>query len=96
MVINYNKEGYNELIKNNILVYFYADWCSKCKMLNPILEEITSINILKVNVDKYKKLARKEGVMSLPCLILYDSGIELKRHIGIISRSELNDFINNK
>ena len=77
----YNGENFDEIIKNKILVDFYADWCGPCKMLGPVLENINEIEIIKVNVDNYNDLARKYGVMSIPCLILFDKGKELKRNI---------------
>ena len=70
----YNGENFDEIIKNKILVDFYADWCGPCKMLGPVLENINEIEIIKVNVDNYNDLARKYGVMSIPCLILFDKG----------------------
>ena len=52
MVINYNGEDFNELIKEKVLVDFYANWCGPCKMLGPVLEKVSDeIKVLKVNVD---------------------------------------------
>ena len=89
----YNGENFDEIIKNKILVDFYADWCGPCKMLGPVLENIKDIEIIKVNVDNYNDLARKYGVMSIPCLILFDKGKELKRNIGFINEAKIKEFI---
>lgn len=89
----YNGENFDEIIKNKILVDFYADWCGPCKMLGPVLENINEIEIIKVNVDNYNDLARKYGVMSIPCLILFDKGKELKRNIGFINEAKIKEFI---
>ena len=75
-------EDFNTLIKDKVLVDFYADWCGPCKMLAPLLEEIKNVNILKVNVDLYPDLAAKYGIMSIPTLILFENSKELKKEIG--------------
>ena len=91
---NYNGENFNEIIKEKVLVDFYADWCGPCKMMSPILESITNdIKVVKVNVDKYNDLAREYGVMSIPCLILFDGSKEIKRNIGFLPEPKLKEFI---
>ena len=91
---NYNGENFNEIIKEKVLVDFYADWCGPCKMMSPILESITNdIKVVNVNVDKYNDLAREYGVMSIPCLILFDGSKEIKRNIGFLPESKLKEFI---
>ena len=94
MIINYDGNNFNDLIKERVLVDFYANWCGPCKMLGPELEKISDeIKILKVNVDDNQDLAREYGVMSIPCIILFDNGKEIKRTIGFMPESKLRDFI---
>ena len=91
---NYNGENFNEIIKERVLVDFYADWCGPCKMLAPVLESVTNdIKVVKVNVDKHNDLAREYGVMSIPCLILFDEGKEIKRNVGFLPEPKLKEFI---
>ena len=75
MIKHYSKEeDFNEIIKNKVLVDFYADWCGPCKMLAMEIEKAASeidIDIVKVNVDDEEDIARKYGVMSIPTLILF-------------------------
>ena len=68
----YKGEDYDDLVKDGVvLVDFYADWCSPCKMLGAVLEELeTDIKILKVNVDEYPELASRFKVMSIPHIII--------------------------
>lgn len=94
MTINYGGSNFNELIKERILVDFYANWCGPCKMLSPELEKVSDeIKILKVNVDENQDLAKEYGVMSIPCIILFDGGKEIKRNIGFMPESKLREFI---
>ena len=89
MMIN----NFDELIQEKVLVDFYANWCGPCKMLSPILEKLEEVKVLKVNVDENPELAKKYGVMSIPCLILFDKGKELKRNVGFIPENKLKEFI---
>ena len=88
-----NKEQFFEIISNKVLVEFYADWCGPSKMLAPILENIDSVDILKVNVDSFPDLAAKYGVMSIPTLILFENGKELKKEIGFKNLDEIKKMI---
>lgn len=82
----------SKLKDKKILVDFYADWCGPCKMLGTILEEM-DFPILKINVDKFPELVRKYGVMSIPTIILFDNGKEIKKNIGFLSKNELEEFL---
>lgn len=89
----YKGEDFENIIKRKVLVDFYADWCGPCKMLGPVLEKITDIDVVKVNVDEYNDLARKYGVMSIPCLVLFNNGSEVKRNVGFIPEAKVREFI---
>ena len=81
MLINYKEKNFNEIIQKKVLVDFYATWCGPCKMLSPVLEELSKeidIDIIKVDVDENNDLAKEYGVMSIPCLILFENGKEIK------------------
>ena len=97
MIKHYSKkEDFNEIIKNKVLVDFYADWCGPCKMLAMEIEKVASeidIDIVKVNVDEEEEIARKYGVMSIPTLILFENGQELKKTIGFIPKDKIKEFI---
>lgn len=88
---------FDTVINNDlVLVDFYAEWCGPCRMLIPNLEELeknTNIQIKKVNVDNSRDLAKKYGVMTIPTIILFSKGKELKRNVGFISYDELESFI---
>lgn len=87
-----NKEQFDELIKDKVLVDFYAEWCGPCKMLAPNLEKL-DYNILKVDVDKFQDLAISYGVMSVPTLILFKGGKEVNKSIGYLDIDELKEMV---
>ncbi len=95
-LIHLDKEDFNKLIEKKTLVDFFATWCGPCKMLGPILEEAskeTDVNFVKVDVDQFNDLAISYGVMSIPTIILFENGKEVKRQVGFISKEDLLEFI---
>ncbi len=89
-----NSQEFTETIDSqDVLIDFYADWCGPCQMLAPLLEEIDTIDILKVNVDEFKDIAANFGIMSIPTLILFRSGKEIKREIGFKNLDEIKKMI---
>ena len=93
-IIHLNNENFDELIKEKVLVDFYANWCGPCKMIASELEKAeSSIKVVKVDVDEFEDLAREYGVMSIPTLILFENGKEVKRTIGFIDKDRIEKFI---
>ena len=85
--------------KGRVLVDFYADWCGPCKMLGPILEEVSEtldkLKVVKVNVDEAQSLAQEYGVMSIPTVYLFDGGMNAGKFVGVKSKDEVISFIEN-
>ena len=82
--------------KEKVLVDFYATWCGPCRMLRPILDEIAkdeTKNIVSIDVDDAESLAREYGVMSIPCLIVFQDGKEINRSVGLKSKSEIESML---
>ena len=99
-IIDITNENFEkEVLKSDkkVLVDFNAKWCGPCRMLKPILDEVSEelddVKIVSVNVDDCSDLVRMYGIMSIPCLILIKNGAEVKRSIGLISRDEIIRFI---
>lgn len=88
-------DDFELLINNKVIVDFYADWCGPCKMMSRELEQIDSVDIIKIDVDLFQELARTYGVMSIPTLILFEDGKEVRRVIGFRTAEDLKTgFIN--
>ena len=97
-VIHLEKEDFNDVIsKGKVVVDFFATWCGPCKMLGPVFEkvsdEVNDVKFVKLDVDKFNDIARQYGVMSVPTLILFENGKEVKKEIGFMSEDKLKDFI---
>ena len=92
-----NKEEFNANVlesRGYTFVDFYADWCGPCKMLGPIMDEISNEqSVYKVNVDEDQDLASEYGVMSIPCVILFKDGKEYKRSVGLKSKEDILNMI---
>ena len=85
-----------------VVVDFWAEWCTPCKMIAPILTEIADehgdkVRIAKVNVDENPSLAQDFSVMSIPTLIVFKDGEPVKRLVGAKGKGqlleELSEFI---
>ena len=88
-----------EVLKSEkpVLLDMYADWCGPCMMMAPEIEayseETDKVKVCKLNVDDATDLALTYGVMSIPTLILFDEGKEIKRTIGFIDKEKIETFI---
>ena len=90
-----NENEFKDVIKEGTwLVDFSASWCGPCKMLEPNLEELSKeYNVLKVDIDKFRKLTDSFNIMSVPTIILFNDGKEVKQDVGYKSLDELKEFI---
>ena len=90
----------NEIVKSEklVLIDFFATWCGPCKMLAPVIEQISNehedILVVKVDVDKNLELAVLYKVESIPTLVFLKEVQLLKEHIGFASKSEIEAMIN--
>ncbi len=96
-VIEVNESNFqNEVLNGKVLVDFNATWCGPCRMLKPILEEFsetTSVKVCSIDTDQNENLARNYNIYSIPCIILFENGKEVKRNVGLLSLDELKEFV---
>ena len=99
-VIEVTKDNFEtEVLKSDIKVLadFNAEWCGPCKMLKPMIEEIAesneNIKVVSINIDDEDELAEQYEVSSIPCLVVFDKGKEVKRNVGLISKDDIETLI---
>ena len=83
-----------EVVKQGkVLVDFYATWCGPCRMLSPVLDEVSEdlpeVTILKVNVDEYPELSARFGVTAIPTLIEFNKEKQVNLFRGYLSKEDL-------
>jgi thioredoxin 1 len=81
-----------------VLVDFWAPWCGPCLMAGPVIEELAKeyqgkIKVGKVNVDENPRISQKYGIMSIPTVIIFKKGKEMKRLIGFPGKSGYQELI---
>lgn len=95
---NINK-NFDEKILNGIcIVDFWAEWCGPCKMMSPIFERVSleynEFNFFKFNVDDDEaNICKKYGIMSIPTIIVFKDGVEIKRNVGFINDDKLKSLL---
>ena len=82
-----------------VLVDYWAEWCGPCKMIAPILEDISTeyagkLKVAKINIDENSDIAPKYGVRGIPTLMLFKGGNVEATKVGALSKSQLSAFIN--
>ena len=89
-------DNFAETIKNNevILVDFWAVWCGPCKMIGPVIEELSNdyagrLAVGKLNVDENRNAAAEYGVMSIPTLLFFKNGAVVERIVGYKTKAEI-------
>ena len=101
-ILNLNQSNFSTIIHNEnklVLVDFWAEWCAPCKMLTPILEDISDdlkekILIGKVNLDENQDLAAEFSIKSIPTLLLFEKGKLKDTKVGLMSKADLVNWIN--
>jgi len=86
------------LAKGVVLVDFYADWCGPCRAIAPVIEELANemkgqVSIAKLDIDSAQKATSEFQVTSIPTLILFKNGAEVKRVVGLKDKSSLKKLI---
>jgi len=89
-----NKTFAKAIEKGPVLVDFYADWCGPCRMLGPVLDELSQdddfegkLEFGKVSTEDYPELAEANNVQGIPCLIIFKNGAEETRIVGFAPKA---------
>lgn len=102
-IVTLNEGTFNDAISSEqpVLVDFWAEWCGPCRIIAPVLEEISKetdqLTIAKLNVDENPASASQHDVMSIPTMIVFKDGVEKKRIVGAAPKNrilqELSEFL---
>jgi thioredoxin 1 len=103
MIVNITKltdSNFDEFINNGVsLVDIYADWCKPCQVISPIIDELSSeykdVKFGKLNADDNSETVSKLGVRNIPTILIYKDGQVVERTVGMISKNQLKDLIDN-
>ncbi len=94
-------ESFIQIISGNmpVLVDFYADWCSPCKAMAPVIQEVGKqmtgkARVLKINIDKNQSLAYQYGIQAVPTFAIFKEGKIVWRHAGSIDKNSLMNQLN--
>lgn len=94
MALDLTKQNFDQETRNGtVIVDFWASWCGPCRMLAPVVEQISQEHkdwkVCKVNVDEEPELAQQFGVMSIPTVVHLSNGTEVGRSVGLMAKEQL-------
>lgn len=96
-----DKSFEEEVLKSDlpVLVDFWAEWCGPCKMLTPIIEQLSQelqskVKILKMDIEENPETPSKYGIRSIPTLILFKEGKQADIKIGASEKKSILEWIN--
>ena len=102
MAIAVNDSNFEEVVlkaEHPVLVDFWAEWCGPCKMMLPIVEEISKefegkITVAKVDVDSSQGTAAKFGIRNIPTILFFKGGSVVDKQVGAVPKTSLVEKIN--
>ncbi len=102
MALAVNDSNFEEVVLKSaqpVMVDFWAEWCGPCKMMLPIVEEISNefegkITVAKVDVDSSQATAAKFGIRNIPTILFFKDGQVADKQVGAVPKQALVDKIN--
>jgi len=96
-----NEQNYKSFTNNGlVLVDILATWCNPCKVIGPLVEQISSeyhgqVSVGKLDADGARDLISELGVRNIPTLLLYKNGEIVERNTGMVTKEKIEELINN-
>jgi len=102
MILEFIDENFNaEVLESSlpVIVDFYADWCAPCKLLSPIIEEISNeyvgkVKVGKVNINDNRTISFTYGIKSIPTVLFFKNGEVVQKVIGAVQKADLIEKVN--
>lgn len=101
MALEFTDQNFDEILKSDkpILVDFWAEWCGPCRMVGPIVEEISNdfdgrAVVGKVDVDSNPNISTKYGIRNIPTILFIKGGEVVDKHVGAAPKNVLADKLN--
>ena len=94
-----NSAEFREEIKNGVvLVDFFATWCGPCKMLAPVLEQVSEemagkVNVIKVDIDQCPDLADEFKIVSVPTMMIFKDGAKVDMLVGFLPKERITEAV---
>lgn len=97
-VIHGTDNDFNELINDKVVIVdFFATWCGPCKMLSPVIEQLSEnfkdVKFVKIDVDECPNVSKNYGIMSVPTLLKFKNGILVDTKIGYVNIEDFSKWI---
>ena len=101
LIVNVTDDSFEDQVLNSavpVIVDYWAEWCGPCKMIAPILEEVSDeyqekLIVAKLNIDENPKTPTNYGIRGIPTLMLFKGGVVEATKVGAVSKSQLTAFI---
>lgn len=100
-VLTITKENFEEQVLRSeqpVLLDFWAGWCGPCRMLAPVMEQVSEelsdkATFVKIDVDENPDLAREYSIMSIPCVMVFKGGALAGKNIGFAPKAAMQEFL---
>jgi len=97
-----NDSNFEQEVTNSnepVLIDFWAEWCGPCKMLSPIIDQLSEemknkVKIVKMNIDENPETPSSLGVRSIPTLMIFKNGKQISSKVGAHPKNKLEEWIN--
>ena len=101
LIVNVTDDSFEDQVLNSavpVIVDYWAEWCGPCKMIAPILEEVSDeyqdkLIVAKLNIDENPKTPTNYGIRGIPTLMLFKGGVVEATKVGAVSKLQLTAFI---
>jgi thioredoxin 1 len=102
MALEITDANFEELVLKSdkpVLVDFWAEWCGPCRMVGPVVEELSKdyegkAVVGKVNVDNNSGISAKYGIRNIPTILFFKNGEVVEKHVGVAAKNVLADKLN--